>query len=192
MTQEMTSRNDLKWEMGVPNTITKPGNQMCSDEVLHCYNHPVLAVIYNPIHVDIEHPRLFEINVDEIVATDGLKFASKSQTLIEELPLPIVTLDQKIEFGIRAVKLVCEEKAWNIWADKWLSGEDRCTESTIYVRGLTANYAAISAAISASRILYPRFSAFYAANAVVNAHTGNDEYTQKITDIIEEIVKVEK
>ena len=93
LSQEMTSHNNTKWEVGVPITISKEGNQMCTDQVLHCYNHLMLAVIFNPIHGNIKNPLLFEIEVDKIVNTDGLKFASKSQTLIKEISLPEINIE---------------------------------------------------------------------------------------------------
>jgi hypothetical protein len=72
LSQEMTSHNDTKWELNVPITIHEPGNAMCTDQVLHCYNHPLLAAFLNPIHTNIKEPRIFEIEVDEIVNSDGL------------------------------------------------------------------------------------------------------------------------
>ena len=123
LTQDLKSHNDTQWQIGVPITIAKKGVKMCSDQVLHCYNHPLLAVIFNSFHVLIENPKLFEINVDKIVNTDGLKFASKSQTLIEEIPLPEISTEQKVEFAIRVAKTVYKEKKWNEWADKWLNGD---------------------------------------------------------------------
>ena len=70
LTQKMTSYNNTKWEIGKTIAVTKPGDKMCSDEVLHCYNHPMLAVIFNSIHAIISNPKLFEIEVDEIVNTE--------------------------------------------------------------------------------------------------------------------------
>ena len=128
--QELFSNNGkFQWEIGKTYTIEKPGNEMCSDEVFHCYNHPILAVLLNRLHVNIRNPRLFEIEVPEFVNNDGLKFASKSQTLVKELDLPTITNDQRLEFAIRVAKLVCDDEKWNSWADKWLSGEDRSSSS---------------------------------------------------------------
>ena len=159
---------------------------MCTDQVLHCYNHPLLAVVFNPMHANIQNPKLFEINVDKIVNTDGLKFASKSQTLIEEIPLPEISTEQKVEFAIRVAKTVYKEKKWNEWADKWLNGEDRSEESAYtaayvanaananaaafasaaaWATARAANYAAASAAYAANAANYAAASAAYAANA---------------------------
>jgi hypothetical protein len=181
---------------------------MCTDQVLHCYNHPLLAVILNSVHANIKNPLLFEISVDKIVASDGLKFASKSQTLIKEIPLPEISLEQKIEFGIRVAKTIYTEKKWNEWADKWLDGSDRSKESAAYAVAAyaAAAYAAADAAYAAYTTAYTTAYAAHAAHAAHAAATGaayavaahaahaaaKNEFNQKMIDIIESIVKAEK
>ena len=205
LTQEMTSHNYTTWEIGVPITIAKEGVEMCSDQVLHCYNHPLLAVIFNSIHADILNPKLFEISVDKIVNTDGLKFASKSQTLIKEISLPEITLEEKIEFAIKVVKLVYKDELWNSWADAWLSGED-CSKNSARTaaraaaraaRADIAYAAAHSAARAASYASYAAdaAAASYAADAaagVADCTDDKNEFNQKMIDIIEEIIKVKE
>lgn len=204
----MTSYNNTKWEIGVTITITKKGNRMCTDQVLHCYNHPLLAVILNPLHVKIQNPRLFEIEVDEIVNSDSLKFASKSQTLIKEIDVPKISLEQRFEFGIRVTKLVYKDKKWNLWADKWLSGEDRSRGSAdaaadgaayAYTYARAADVAA-RAAYVAARAAYVADVARAAARAADVAHAAayaarsvntKEEFNEKMIDVIEKIVKVE-
>jgi len=164
LSKEMTSYKDTKWEIGIPIKIEKTGNTMCSDEVLHCYNHPLLAVFLNPIHADIKEPKLFEIKVDEIVNNDGLKFASKSQTLINEIPLPEISYEQRVEIGIKIAKTVYKDEKWNEWADKWLSGEDRSITPA-------ANAANAAALYAFATDVYANAVAFAAANAVANARS---------------------
>jgi hypothetical protein len=93
---------------------------------------------------------LFEIEIDAIVNTDGLKYASKSQTLIKELIVPEISLEQRIEFGIRVVKLVCKDTKWNNWADNWLDKSDRTRESAHVAYTYVANPAASAAAYAAN------------------------------------------
>lgn len=198
LTQEMTSYNNTKWKLNETITIEKEGNEMCTDRVLHCYNHPLLAVIFNPIHTKIKNPLLYEISVDKIVASDGLKFASKSQTLVKEISLPEISMEQRIEFGIRVAKLVCKEEKWNLWADKWLNGEDRSKESaeaaynaaaaTYFVAYAAANAAANAAAFAASYA--NAFAACYAIDSAINAVDDKNEFNRKMIDIIESIVKM--
>jgi hypothetical protein len=198
LSKEMTSHNNTKWEIGVPISILKEGNTMCSDEVLHCYNHPLLAVFLNPIHANIKDPRFFEISVDEIVNTDGLKFASKSQTLINEIPLPEISTEQRIEIGIKIVKTVNKDKKWNLWADKWLSGENRSiTAADAAADAATyATYAANAAGYAAYAAGYATYAdaadaADNAANAAAYAAAyaaDRNEFNAQLINIIEEIL----
>ena len=163
--QELRSNNgQFQWEMGKEYTIEKPGNEMCSDEVFHCYNHPALAVLFNILHANIKDPKLFEIEVPEFVNNDRLKYASKSQKLIKEIDLPVISINQRIEFAIKVAKIVCKDEAWNAWADKWLSGEDR-TEESAYAAYDDA-WTAVNAANAA---YYAAWTAANAARAAVNA-----------------------
>jgi len=180
LSQDLTSHQGTKWEIGVPITIAKEGVKMCSDQVLHCYNHPMLAIIFNPIHAGIRNPKLFEIEVDEIVNTDGLKFASKSQTLIKEISLPEIAIEQRVEFAIKTVKLVYKNESWNSWADKWLDGSDRTAAAAAVVAAAAVAYAASNIAYAASN----------AANAV--AYANKNEFNQKMIEIIESIFDEQK
>jgi hypothetical protein len=175
LTQEMTSHNYTTWEIGVPITIAKKGVRMCSDQVLHCYNHPLLAVIFNSIHADIFNPKLFEISVDKIVNTDGLKFASKSQTLIKEISLPEITLEEKIEFAIKVAKLVYKDELWNSWADAWLRGQD-CSKNSASAVARDARDAcdAADAADAAARAAYDAACAAACAAADADAADAAD------------------
>ena len=128
-TQALTTHNGFQWKIGVPCVIEKKGNAMCSDEVIHFYNDPRLAIIANAIHADIPNPRLFACRVTGIVAHDGLKGGCKKMTLVRELPLPAITIKEKVEFAIRCAMLVYQEKTWVAWAENWLSGKDRSKQS---------------------------------------------------------------
>ena len=198
----MTSHNKTKWELNKTIIATKEGTEMCSDQVLHCYNHPLLALIFNPIHANISNPRLFEIEVDAIVNTDGLKYASKSQTLIKELTIPEITTEQKVEFGIRVVKLVYKDTKWNTWADNWLDKSDRTKKSAraAYAANAAASAAAWAASASDAAADYDAAyadvadaAAYAAARVAVNdaaarAEVVYHEFNKQMIEIIESIV----
>jgi len=207
LTQDMTSYNKTKWELNKTITVTKEGTEMCTDQVLHCYNHPLLAILFNPIHANISNPRLFEINVDEIVNTDGLKYASKGQTLIKELTIPEISLEQRIEFGIRVAKLVFKDTNWNTWADNWLDKSDRTKESAsaaayaayhaaanaayhAYAYAVAVNDAAAYAAYNAAdaAAAYDAAYATYAASAAA-WYEDKDKFNKQMIEIIESIIK---
>jgi hypothetical protein len=195
LTQEMTSHNNTKWETGVSVTVTKQGNEMCSDQVLHCYNHLLLAAIFNPIHANIKNPRLFEIEVDEICNTDGLKFASKSQTLIKEISLPEIYPKQRADFAIKVAKLVYKDASWNLWADRWLDGSD-CSDAAYAAAAVAANttgayaYAANTAAAYAAYAVATAdsFAAALSIEAAAYAADDKEEFNRKIINIVEEII----
>ena len=191
----MTSHNNTKWELNTPITVTKEGTEMCTDQVLHCYNHPLLAIMFNPMHADIKNPRLFEIEVDEIVNTDGLKYASKQQTLIKEIDVPEITTEQKVEFAIRVAKLVCKDTDWNSWADKWLDKSDRSKESA-YAAAYASYYAARAAYAAAYAAYYAAYAAYYAASSAAYAAddaayatADKNEFNKQMIEIIESIIK---
>ena len=190
--QELKSNDgQFQWEIGKTYTIDKPGNKMCSDEVFHCYNHPVLAVLFNRIHADIQNPRLFEIEVPEFVNDDKMKFASKSQKLIKEIDLPVISVEQRAEFAIRIVKLVHKNKEWNAWADKWLSGEDRSAAnaySTAHAASWSAAFSAAWAAASTTNADYFAAAVDSIADAVDSAArtavVTNDDFIRIIEEIM--------
>jgi hypothetical protein len=118
LTQEMTSYEDFKWELGVPHSALGTGTELCSPDLLHCYATPLQAILFNPIHSAIEHPRLFRVECSEVMG-DGVRFGCKEQTLVEELELPVVTQDQRVAFAI-----LCSLQAGGqpeSWAQNWLS-----------------------------------------------------------------------
>lgn len=138
LSQNMSSYNNTEWEIGGTITLPDTGNyRMCSEKVLHCYSDKYLAVLMNPAHASIDDPRLFEILVDRVVNTDGLKQASLSQTIVKEIELPIITNVQKVAFAIYCALQVYNDPTFISWAYRWLSGENR----TAYAAATYATYA---------------------------------------------------
>lgn len=116
--------NNTQWGEGVTHTASGKG-KLCGPGWLHAYTDPLLAVLLNPIHANFSNPRLWEAE-GEVGATDfGLKVGTTRLTTIREIPLPDVTSNQISRFAILCARRVCRDEAWNRWADKWLSGEDR-------------------------------------------------------------------
>lgn len=161
--KDMKTHKGCQWVIGEKKTIKKEGNTLCSDEVFHFYDSPKLAVLLNPEHgnYDAKTMRLWEIEGDE-VAHDGLKGGSKWQILKKEIPIPNITLEQKVEFAIQCAKLVNSDKEWNKWGQDWLDGKDRSASAAesaaknaferaknAVENGKNAEYAAESAAWAA-------------------------------------------
>ena len=118
------TRNDTQWGPGVSHSGTGQG-ELCGPGWIHAYEHPLVAVLLNPIHANIQNPRLWEAE-GEIAIRDGqIKCGCKTLTTVREIPIPAVTTEMRVRFGILCAKEVCACSAWNAWADRWLSGEDR-------------------------------------------------------------------
>jgi hypothetical protein len=62
--------------------------------------------------------------------------------------------------AVKTAKKVCTDKAWNAWADLWISGKDR-TYANAAANAANADYAANAADDAA----YAAYAAAYAANA---------------------------
>lgn len=118
----------------------KPGDgELCSDQWIHCYADPLLAVLHNPTHADIKSPRMWECEIDGAVKHDGLmKSGVKRLRVVRGIPVPVVTLDQRIAYAIYCAMSVYDNPDWLKWAEGWLSGEDR-TAYAAYAAARAAN-----------------------------------------------------
>ena len=128
------TQNNTQWGEGVTHTATgDPSQPLCRDAWIHAYEHPLIAVFVNPAQADFKNPRLWEAE-GEIVKQEGqLKCGCRSLTTVMEMPLPVITTEQRVEIAIRCTKLVCKGAAWNRWADDWLSGRDRSAAASASV-----------------------------------------------------------
>lgn len=168
VSQNYKSYGGMTWEIGKTNKAKGKGNKMCTDAVLHCYSHPLLAVMFNPIHANIENPRLLEIHCSPVVATDGLKYATKTQRPVKELPLPVLSKNQRVAFAIKVALKVCKLSAFVIWANAWLDGTARSAYAAARAADATRSYAA-DAADAAAAAYEAAYAAARAADAAYDA-----------------------
>lgn len=176
-TQDKTTRGGMKWEIGKTNIATGKGTSMCTDQVLHCYASPHQAVFLNSVHANINNPRLFMIECSALVATDGLKHASKSQTPVKELPLPILTTNQRVAIAIKLALTVYKAVEFVKWANGWLNGTDRTAGTAA-----DATYAAAAA--------YTAAYAAYAADATYAARTAAAaKFSTSFKEIVEWVLE---
>ena len=63
-------------------------------------------------------------------------------TPIEEIPLPTLTLIQRVAYAVYCAKCFQHDQWWNAWADKWLSGEDRTFAAAAEAAGWATTAAA--------------------------------------------------
>jgi len=166
--------NETVWGPNVTHTASGSGTELCTDGVIHAYIDPRLAAILNPIHVNFDQLKLWEAE-GEIVAHQGqLIVGVKSLTTIKEIPLPVITDEQKVKFAILCALEVYKEETFVSWANKWLSGEDRTTESADRMASPLAAEEPPREWIDPATELHARnavFAAWAAARACSNAHS---------------------
>ena len=157
--QNMRTYGGFQWELGVKPEPRNGKGDLCGPGWFHCYSHPLLAVLFNPIHADISNPRLFEATaVGKSKHDNGMKSGYVSLKLTKEIPVPEITLTQKVAFSILVSKLIYKDSKYNKWADNWLSGHDRSAESATSAARSAAS-AARSAAWSAENAAWSAESA---------------------------------
>jgi hypothetical protein len=114
-----------QWELGVPKHANGKG-RLCGPGWLHCCSDPILAILMNPIHADFINPRLFKAEAgDEFLDDNGLKMGVTTMTLIEELPVPVISDEKRVRFAIFCALAVYCEPTFVKWANGWLDGTDR-------------------------------------------------------------------
>ena len=127
--QNFKTFNDTIWGENVTHK-TSGESVLCTDGWLHYYHHPILAILLNPIHANIENPILWKAKAEGKHLDDhGLKGGCTKLTTIKQITIPIISPEQKIKFAILSTKKVCNHHQWNQWADNWLSGKDRSKKS---------------------------------------------------------------
>jgi hypothetical protein len=82
--------------------------------------------------------------------------------LVEELPVPRLTDEERVEVAVRCVMKVYGEKKWTTWAKRWLNGEDRSLRSAnetffSFSHGAPPNAACINTLLAACLLRERRY-----------------------------------
>ena len=163
-----------QWGPGVSHSGTGKG-ELCGPGWIHAYEHPLIAVLMNPIHARFRTPRLWEAEGEVGLRNGQLKCGCKTLTIIREIPLPSITTEMRVRFAILCAKEVCADLSWNAWADRWLSGEDRSAEAAWAAQATSwAAYAAQAAAAAAAAAAWAAYAAEAAAAAAREVGHGID------------------
>jgi len=185
------------WKLGVRHEITDTGTRLCTNQVFHFYPSAAMAAFANPIGAQIVNPRCFEVEVEDVVNRDSIKGGCKAITRGQEVPVPVLTLEQRIEIGIRCALTVYKDPGFQSWANAWLSGEDRTAKAA--AAPSYAAYAANAAADAAKAALVAAYAAntahaadapayaAYAADAAANAAGANGN-TLDVDGIIKSVL----
>jgi len=179
-TQDMRTRpyerNETRWVVGKwVEAIGDPEQGLCSDAYIHWYDDPLLAILLNPVHACLDNPRLWEVETEGKELTDEqAKGGSRRVRLVREIDVPEITMEMCVTFAILCVKVVYQDREWNTWADRWLSGEDRTKAAARIVADAadTAAYGAARDAYAAApdaAALAAALADAYAADAATRA-----------------------
>lgn len=167
--ENMQTYGDTQWQVGVPQQVSGSG-KLCGPNCLHVYDDPLLAVFLNPIHANFKNPRLFECECEgDFLEGNGLKtgVTNGSVTLTKEIPLPEVSLNQIVAFGILCSLETYSEPAYMRWAENWLNGTNRTAEAARAARAAEAAWAAEAA--EAAEAAWAAWAAARAAWAAARA-----------------------
>lgn len=146
-TQGDCTHNRTKWGPGVEHIASGEGS-LCGPGWLHAYTDPLLAVLLNPIYGGFCRPHLWEADGDVGETDYGLKVGCTRLRTLRRMKLPRVTSEQRVRFAILCARTVFHNGDWNIWADAWLSGENRSASAATAAEA--AAWAAARAAAKAA------------------------------------------
>ena len=125
---------------------------LCSASWIHVYDNSIKAVLLNPIHANFNEKtmKLWECEVSGQMLDDlGRKFGVQKCTTIKEIPVPVISLNRRIDIAIKCALAVYKEASFVQWANDCLSGKDRSKESAAAAAAAAARAAARAAAAAA-------------------------------------------
>lgn len=172
--QEGRTITDTHWAEGTTHTAKEPGNALCTSQVIHAYDSPIKAALFNVIHSNFSNPILWEADTPSVVANDNFKLGCKTLTTLRQIPMPQITTEQRVEVAIRCALVVYRNRTWVKWAKRWLSGADRSAANAANAANAAANAAndadaATDAATNAAYAAYDADAAAYDADAATYA-----------------------
>jgi hypothetical protein len=104
---------------------------------IRVYDHPLIAVLMNPIHGNIDEPIMWEVKGEIKIKGSQLECACVSVTALRQIPIMIIPRERRIRFAILSAKSVSRNNQWIKWADDWLAGTDRTVASSIAAEELS-------------------------------------------------------
>lgn len=159
-----------QWYANGVHTTPGKGN-LCSKGWIHVYEHPLLAVLHNPIHASFNPAVLWECEVSGPFLRDGyLKMGVAVCRTCRILPLPKISPLQCIAYGIGCALHGFCYPHFRKWATEWLNGTDRSVDNgvDVYSSGII-NTAAAHLAFTAA---FSRTYAYHVAEAASAATVG--------------------
>ena len=106
------------------------GSKFYSDDYIYVYDNPLVAVLLNPIHANFPWPLLWEEDAVDVQSDRGLKFGAKEVTTLRQIPVPEISTEQTVRFGILCALAVSKKAQFQSWAEAWLSKTYKAHEVT--------------------------------------------------------------
>lgn len=173
--------NELQWGPGATHTAKGKGTALCSPDLIHAYQHPLLGVIMNPMHADFQNDnmRMWEAE-GEVVAKEGqLKCGVKTLTTLREIPVPVITKEQLVEFSIKvALRLypLYSSDYFVQWASDWLDGNRMTFEEARWIiQGIDHRLINLTRSIDRFLHLQEQLRIEIAHNCLLVAYSENDK-----------------
>jgi hypothetical protein len=173
--ENLTTQNNTRWVINEWKETNGAKQELCNNSWLHAYEDIYVAAFMYPAHVNYSNPRFFKAEGDGKFLSDGTKCGVTKLRILEEIPLPTITTEQRVKIGILCALEVCHEASFVTWANNWLSGKDRSKETSnaayYYIdAAANADYAALAAARAArAAVDAAANAAYYAARAAARA-----------------------
>ena len=146
---------------------------------IHCYAHPIIAVIHDRIDGGYGNDgKLWKCSTGCEYLNNGTKICSRHLSVLEEVLLPVISMEQKVEIAIQIAMYVYKDKDFHKWAEAWISNKDRSANAAY--AAANAAYAAANAAANAA------YAAAYAADA---AYAAASAAAKKFTNYYIRIIK---
>jgi hypothetical protein len=100
---------------------------LCTKGWIHAYptENVVLALMVNPIHANFKPARAWQAEGCGRSKSADLKIGYEIVTVLREVAIPDITVEQRVRFAICCALQVCKDESFCKWANSWLSGEDR-------------------------------------------------------------------
>lgn len=175
---------NTQWGKNVTHTADGKSCALCNDHWLHAYTDPVLAVLMNHVHADIDDPLLWKCEGDVGLANKD-KVGCTKLTTLRRIALPRVTNEQRKRFALLAALAVYPlwethdaDRTWKNWADASLAGK---TSSTSNAKRNAAHLA--HAYFSTYSVRVAACAAVDAVHTVDAAAGLRDGYTKRETEL---------
>ena len=142
-------QNECQWGENVTHRAKGKGKNLCSEDFIHAYTDPLLAVFFNPLGGNYDEKTMLLWEAEgRISAKEVDKVGCRSLTTIKKIQKPEITTEQRVEIAIRLAVKVYKETSFIKWANSWLDTSDR-TEAAARAAAGAAAWAAEAAARAA-------------------------------------------